>query len=293
MPTVTRDRADDVERVAAQAREALPADGGEDRVDQPVEPRDLVRGPGAPGLDEVGGRLRGVARGGVGEEVDVGAHHRQRRPELVGDHREQLRAGRVELAQPVELLLGLGLEAPLLHDPRQQGRDRQQELDLVRVELPRLGRLRVEHADHGVVPDEGHGQHRVEVGDVEAADPAEPRIGGDVGRGHRRSLGRRPAGDALADGEAHAADLRRVEAVGRRQREPLARPVEQVERAHLDAHRDRRPVDQGPHQLVPVARLGRQLGELVEERELAEAIGRPPAMREPAGRDGRAGIARG
>ena len=51
--------------------------------------------------------------------------------------------------------------------------------------------------------------------------------------------------------------------------------VGQVERADLDAHRHGRPVDDRAHQLVPVARQRRQLGDLVEERELVEpAVGR-------------------
>ena len=94
------------------------------------------------------------------------------------------------------------------------------------------------------------------------------------------ALGRGPAGDALADGEADAADLGHVEAVGGRERQPLAGPVEQVERADLDAHRRRRAVDQRPHQLVPVAGLGGELRELLQERELrAAGRGSAPAVR--------------
>ena len=46
--------------------------------------------------------------------------------------------------------------------------------------------------------------------------------------------------------------------------------VGEVERADLDAHRGRRAVDDRAHQLVPVARQRRELGDVVEERELVE-----------------------
>ena len=93
------------------------------------------------------------------------------------------------------------------------------------------------------------------------------------------------AGDPLAEGEADPADLGPVEAVRGGQRQPRPVAVGEVERADLDAHRGRRPVDDRPHQLVPVAGQGRELGDLVEERELVEAPARSRA-RSGALRDG-------
>ena len=81
-----------------------------------------------------------------------------------------------------------------------------------------------------------------------------------------------PPGDALAERQAHAAHLRPVEAVGGRQRERLAVAVEEIEGADLHAHRHGRPVHDGAHELVPVAGVGRELGELVEEGEPVDLL---------------------
>ena len=59
-------------------------------------------------------------------------------------------------------------------------------------------------------------------------------------------------------------------------RDPLV--VGEVERADLDAHRDGRPVDDRAHELVPVARQRRELGDLVEERELVDGEARRPGV---------------
>ena len=124
MPTVLSIDAHDVERVAPQARQALAADRGEDRVHEAVQARHLVRGAGPPVLDDASaaGAVGVVGGRGVGEQVHVGAHDRERRPQLVGDDREQLGAGRVQLREPVELRLGLGLHPALLDDARRAAR---------------------------------------------------------------------------------------------------------------------------------------------------------------------------
>ena len=92
-------------------------------------------------------------------------------------------------------------------------------------------------------------------------------------RGSRRtsgtSIGRR-ARDALAERQADPAHLVPVQAVRRRQGQAARRVVQQVERADLDVERLRRTLDERPHQLVPVPRLRREAGELVEKGELAE-----------------------
>ena len=80
-----------------------------------------------------------------------------------------------------------------------------------------------------------------------------------------------PPGDALAPGKADPADLRPVEAVRRGEGQPRPVAIGEVERADLDAHRGRRPVDDRAHELVPVAGERRELGDVVEERELVEA----------------------
>ena len=139
--------------------------------------------------------------------------------------------------------------------------------------------LDVQDADDPVVPIERHRQHPRKLLDVEPADPRETGIDGDVFGGDRGSGGCHAPRDPLAPGEADPADLRTIQPVRGRQREPRPVVVGEVERADLDAHRGGRAVDDGTHQLVPVTREGRKLGDLVEERELVERAGRPCVRR--------------
>ena len=66
------------------------------------------------------------------EQVRVGAHDRERRPQLVGHERDELRPGPVERDELLDLRLGLGLEPALLEDAREQVRDRGQLRDVAR-----------------------------------------------------------------------------------------------------------------------------------------------------------------
>ena len=124
------------------------------------------------------------ARGGVGEQVDVGADDRERRPELVGDDREQLGARRVELAQPVELRLGLGLErGPSRRCPASSAAIVEQELDLVARRTRRASVVwTLSTPTTESFQTSGTDSIAWRSCDVEAADPREPRVGGDVGR---------------------------------------------------------------------------------------------------------------
>ena len=79
------------------------------------------------------------------------------------------------------------------------------------------------------------------------------------------------AGDPLADSEADATDLAPVETVRCRECQSGGITIGEIERADLDVERGRRAVDDRPHQLVPVARLRREPGDLVEEGQLAQA----------------------
>ena len=215
------------------------------------------------------GRLADPARR-VREEVDVGPDHGQRGSQLVGDEREELRPRLVELLERLQLALLLALETALLDDPREEGRDRHEERDLARGEPARLDRLHVEDADDEVVPGEGHREHRGEPGQVEAAEVLEARVEPDVGDLDRPAGCGGSPGDPFAQREADLPDVLLVQAVRRRQREAVGAMVQEVERADLHVERLARPVDDRLHQLVPVAGLRRQLGELVQERELAE-----------------------
>ncbi len=86
------------------------------------------------------------------------------------------------------------------------------------------------------------------------------------------TAGRDPPRHAFAPRQAHLADLGAVQAVGGLERQAPAVAVGEVERADLDAHRGGRALDDGPHQLVPVTRQRRDLGDVVEEGELAQSI---------------------
>ena len=255
-------------------------------IDLPIEPAELVRRGVAPfrGLP-----VRCVApdpgAGRVCEQVHVDAHDRQRRPELVGDDAQELGPGCIERGQFGQPGLDLGGQPALLDDPREERRDRLEEGDLRVVEDAPLVGLDVEHADHRVVPFERHRQHPAEGPDVEAADPREPVVDRDVLDRDRRVTGGDTSGDALPPVEADAAHLRAIEAVGRGQRQAHPLVVGEIERADLDTHRGGRPVDDRMHELVPVARERGQLGDLVEERQLAE-----PTLRvHLVGRGGRVG----
>src|SRR4029079_9068988 len=98
------------------------ADRGEDRIDETVQPLDLVHRGVVPGLALRTAvriaRLPSVERWVVGEEVGVPRADRQRVRQLMGDERDQLRAGFVDLAELLQALLRLGLLAPFLDDPR-------------------------------------------------------------------------------------------------------------------------------------------------------------------------------
>jgi hypothetical protein len=177
---------------------------------------------------------------------------------------------RVECGELLQAALDLGLQAALRHDPGEQRGDRRQELDLGLLERPPRQGLDVEHPDDLVLPHERHGQHRVEALDVETADPREARIDGDVADRDRGAGRCRASGDPLADGKTDPPDLRAVKPVRRGQRQPVRIAVGQVEGADLDAHGLGRAVDDGAHELVPVARLRREPRDLVEERQLVQ-----------------------
>ena len=253
-----------------QPGQPLPADRREDRIDESIEPRHLVQR-GVMPLARVGLRWAGTRPGGcLAEEVDVRPDDRQRRAQLMGDDRQELGPRGIERRELLQPALDLGLQPALRDDAREERGDRRQELDLGATEVALRQRLDVEHADDLLVPHERHRQHRVQAAHVEPADPREAAVGGDVAHGDRQAGRGRATGDPLADRQAHPADLAAVQAVRCGERQPIRVPVGQVERADLDAHRRRRPVDDRAHQLVPVACLRREPRDLVEECQLVE-----------------------
>ncbi len=163
-------------------------------------------------------RFTALERRVVAEQLRVRPDDRERRPQLVGDERDQLRACLVDLAQLLEPLLCLGLLAALLHDPGQKVGDRLELRDIGVAEQPLALRLDVEDADDLIVPRERHAEHRRdEPALVDAADPQEAVVGPHVGDDERLAARRDPAGDALAERDPGAADLVSIEAVRRGQ----------------------------------------------------------------------------
>ena len=116
-------------------------------------------------------------------------------------------------------------------------------------------------------------------------------VGLDVGDDQRLAVGGDPAGDALAERHARPADLEAVEAVGRGQGQVRSVAVEEVQRGDIGVEDIAGPVDDGLEQLVPRPGRRRQAGDLVEEAQLLELVGRRPAAAGAAGprRGGRAG----
>ncbi len=287
------------------ARRALrdDADRGEDRVDQAVEPLDLLERRPVPRRTRLAARdvARFAAAQGrfVGEQVGIGADDRQRRPQLVGDQRDQLAARLVDGLERLDPGLGLRLLAALLDDPGQQVGDGAELGDVVVAERPRLLGLDVEDADDLVVPGQRHGQHRGhETALVDAADPQEAGIGLDVRDDQRAAVRGDPTGHALAERDARPADLEAVEAVRGGQRQVRSVAVEQVERGDVRVQHVPGPVDDGLEQLVPRPGGRRQPGDLVQEAQLFELVvrvrlrGAGASPTRDAGRSGRGSDAR-
>ena len=102
-------------------------------------------------------------------------------------------------------------------------------------------------------------------------------------RDHQRlAMGRDVAGHALAERDPRPADLEPVEAVRRGQRQVRSVPVEQVERGDIGMEGVARPVDDRLEQLVPGARGGRQAGDIVDEAQLIELVGRGQVVPAPS-----------
>ena len=128
----------------------------------------------------------------LGQQVEVGADHRQRCAQLVRDDRDQLGARLVDAAQAVELRLRLEVQPAPLDDAGQERGDRRQAPDLGRVEVAaRLG-LHVQDADDAVAHLERHGQDRGEALVVDAADPRAARVVGEIGADDRAARARPP-----------------------------------------------------------------------------------------------------
>ena len=224
----------------------------------------------------------------VGQQIGIGADDGQRRPQFVGDQRDQLAARLVDGLEGLDPCLGLGLLAALLDDPGQQVGHGTQLGDVVIAERARLLGLDVEHPDRLVVPGERHRQHRRhEAALVDPAHPQEAVVGLDVGNDQRSPVRRDAAGHALAERDARPADLEAVEPVRRGEGQVRSIAVEQVQRGDVGVEHIAGPVDDGLEQLVPGSGGRRQAGDLVQEAQLLELVDGTVRARR-----GRAGILR-
>ena len=157
-------------------------DRRQDGVDEAVEALDLLerrpvpRGAGLAPRDVA--RFAAAQRRLVGQQVGVGADDRERRPQLVGDERDQLAARLVDRLERLDPRLGLGLLAALLDDARRAGRRWRRAGRRRLAERPRLLGLDVEDADRLVVPGQRH------------ATASRPRTGAGRCRGPTGSAGR-------------------------------------------------------------------------------------------------------
>ena len=220
------------------------------------------------------GHLIGSCRiRGLGQQVKVGAYDSQRRAQLVGDDRDQLRPRLVDAAQAVELRLRLQVKAATVDDPGEQRRDRRQPPDLGVVEVTVCLGLDVEDADHAIGDLQRHRQDGREALVIDAANPGAARVVRKVGADHRTTGAGGESGDALTDLEARHADVLAIHPVGGGERQAGAITVDEVERADLRAHGAGAAIDDQLHQVVPGRCAGRELHDLAQRPELGCARG--------------------
>ena len=81
------------------------------------------------------------------EQLEVGANDRERRPERVGDDRDQVGAGLVDGAEAVDLGLGLRWRRPFSTRPARSAASVSRKRTSLRLKTRRLDGLDVEHAD--------------------------------------------------------------------------------------------------------------------------------------------------
>jgi hypothetical protein len=216
-----------------------------------------------------------VAGDGRADRVGAGAGERQ----LAEAAQQVLRAP--QLGEP---LLQPALDGAALDGARHLRRDGGQEGHLVAAEVALPLALDVQHADQPSARHHGHRAHRDEPLLVDPLDPREARLGADVGHGEGGALAGGPAGDALADAQAGAADGGLGEAVGGGQHQVVAALVREVDRADLGRHRLGRLRDDQAHEVLRLQGGGGGERQAVEEALLQECIhgGGPPVDGWPA-----------
>ena len=228
-----RDRRAEVEARASE-RQLGPvgSDAREDPVDELIEPLDL-RG-------RFGHRhLRRAVL--LAEKVEVPADHRERRAQVVGHHRDEVRARALELAQALGRLQLERVQRRLVDRERGLVRERADEAHLFVEKLGVVRDLEHDRAEEPLVRDERHG-------DVVERDDR-PALGDRAARRERRGLPELARAGALDGGIAFVVQQDRAGRTGVDADEPV-----HDEREHL----------------VEVERRGQHVGDLEQRGHLAQ-----------------------
>ena len=228
----------------------------------------------------------------LGQQVGVGADDRERRPQLVGDERDELAAGLIDGLERLDPRLGLGLLAALLDDAGQQVGDRARSwatsasvksrgCSVWTLRTPTVWSCQVSGTDSIEATNRRWSMPRTHRKRGSALTSG--MTSGSLGRGDA-------TGHALAERDARPTDLEAVEAVGGGQRQVRSVAIEQVERGDVGVERVAGPVDDRLQQLVPGPGGRRQPRDLVQEAQLVELVRAPgTASRRGAGRRGPVG----
>ena len=232
------DRLDGVERRPRQPGQALAADRGEDRIDEPVEPAELLDG----GVVPVVGSAASAAPAGRRRPPRPAGRRRPARPTAASAARGSRRSGARPAPRRARSARPAGPRPRPSAGPSRRSRPAAPRSSGGRRSRPSSNRRasRVWTLSTPTTPScqtSGTDSIAGQPLDVEAADPGEAVVLRDVVDRDRRARGGHPAGDPLAPGEADLADLRAVEAVRRGQGQARPLVVGEVERADLDAHR--------------------------------------------------------
>ena len=204
----------------------------EDRVDGLVDAVDLGQGLALPARClGIGGRA-----GLAAQQLDVGAHDRERRPQGVRHDRHEVGPGLVDGAQRLDLRLAASAWRRLFSTSaarRPASVSRKRRLAGENSRGSTVWTLRTPTTCSSQTSGTEH--HRREARLVDAADPGEARVVVDVRADDRAARLGGDARDALAHGQASHADGVVVEAVRRREGHAAAVAVGEVERADVGA----------------------------------------------------------
>ena len=152
-----------------------------------------------------------------------------------------------------------------------------EELDIRLVELAMHERADVQHADDTVAHEQRHAEEGLDA--FLEQDRIEHVGVVDVGEEDRSALGCDAAGEAAADGDAHALLDLFFDADGRARDELVGGLVEEQDGAGVDVEDRVDPVEQLREQFLQVEMRERRVGDGLEARQVVVVNGRPHAYR--------------